>query len=98
MAATSTLGPDDAPPIRHSPRPYAYVFIMLAVVTVLEVYVAGLPFVKTDQILLLLLMATAKASLVVLYYMHLRYERRALRWVALAPFFLAVAFAGVLIV
>src|SRR5438046_10629346 len=63
-------------------RPYVVVFVVLAVVTLVElnVYSVGLPHLET--IILLVILATVKASLVVAYYMHLRYEPR---WLALIP-------------
>ena len=67
----------------HVRRPYVYVFLILAAVTVLEVYVSGLEFLAVYRITFLIVMATAKASLVVAYYMHLKYEPR---WMMLIPF------------
>ncbi len=64
-------------------RPYVYVFLVLAAVTVLEVYVSTLSFLALYRITFLIVMATAKASLVAAYYMHLKYEPR---WIMLIPF------------
>jgi len=64
-------------------RPYVYVFLVLAAVTVLEVYVSSLSFLALYRITFLIVMATAKASLVAAYYMHLKYEPR---WIMLIPF------------
>jgi caa(3)-type oxidase subunit IV len=63
-------------------RPYVVVFVVLFVVTLAElsVYSLGLPHLAT--ILILVVLATIKGSLVVAYYMHLRYEPR---WLALIP-------------
>jgi caa(3)-type oxidase subunit IV len=63
-------------------RPYVVVFVVLFVVTLAElsVYSLGLPHLVT--ILILVVLATIKGSLVVAYYMHLRYEPR---WLALIP-------------
>src|SRR5438552_18985088 len=63
-------------------RRYVVVFVDLAVVTLVELsaYRLGLPHLET--IIILVILATVKASLVVAYYMHLRYEPR---WVALIP-------------
>src|SRR2546425_11897353 len=57
-------------------------FVILATVPfgALNVYSLGIPHPETIPILVLL--ATIKASLVVAYYMHLRYEPR---WIALIP-------------
>jgi cytochrome c oxidase subunit 4 len=67
----------------HAKRPYVYVFLVLAVVTLLEVYASGLEFLAIYRITILIVMATVKASLVAAYYMHLRYEPR---WIMLIPF------------
>jgi cytochrome c oxidase subunit 4 len=61
-----------------------YVFVILGVVTLIEVFISGLQgLVQIDKIAILVSLATAKASLVVAYYMHLRYEPR---WLMLIPF------------
>lgn len=77
-AATKSEGPLEQ--VRK--RPYVVVFGVLAVVTFIElnVYSMGLPRLETITILVVL--ATIKASLVVAYYMHLRYEPR---WLTLIP-------------
>ena len=62
----------------------------LAVLTAIEVGVAGLAIPKTFQIVLLLLLAVGKALLVAMYYMHLRYDRPILAIIGGFPFFLAV--------
>jgi len=67
-------------------RPYIPVFVTLAVVTGLELAITTpgyFPVLEhTFRIVLLVIMSTIKASLVVAYYMHLRYEPR---WLALIP-------------
>jgi len=67
----------------HVKRPYVYVFLALAIVTAIEVYVSQLSFATLDRISILIVLATFKASLVVAYYMHLKYEPR---WMMLIPF------------
>jgi len=74
---------------RHHPN-YILVWGILAVLTAVEVGVAFLPWAKMTIILLLVGLAVWKALLVALYFMHLRYERRPLRILALAPLPLAV--------
>ncbi len=65
-------------------RPYVYVFVVLAVFTLIEVFISGIQgLAALDRITILISLATAKASLVVAYYMHLRYEPR---WLMLIPF------------
>jgi cytochrome c oxidase subunit 4 len=61
---------------------YFSVFVLLAALTVAELLVTTLPILKIP---LLLGLATAKAWLVIQFYMHLRYENRLLTWVFLIP-------------
>lgn len=63
-------------------RPYVLVFAILAVVTFAELNVFSLSLAPLERIAILVVLATIKASLVVAYYMHLRYEPR---WIALIP-------------
>ena len=70
-------------------RPYVLVFALLGLVTILEVQVPGLGvrfgIAGSTQILLLMASSVAKASLVALYYMHLRYEPRILKLLPVGP-------------
>ena len=63
-------------------RPYVPVFAVLAVVTLVELSVYGIGLPHLETIVILVLLATVKASLVVAYYMHVRYEPR---WLMLIP-------------
>ena len=69
---------------------YLRVFVFLAVLTAIEVGVALLPVPKSIQVLLLIALALGKASLVAMYYMHLRYEGQVLRIVAIGPLLFAI--------
>ncbi|MFA5895318.1 MAG: cytochrome C oxidase subunit IV family protein [Thermoplasmata archaeon] len=83
-AEAATAAQAVAPTEEVHKRPYVYVFLILAVATVIEVFVSGLQgLVETEKITILVTLATSKASLVVAYYMHLRYEPR---WLMLIPF------------
>ncbi len=89
-AETATATPAATPTEEHVRRPYVYVFLILAVVTAIEVFVSqlNLPTISgiapsVLRISILILLATFKASLVVAYYMHLKYEPR---WMMLIPF------------
>ena len=53
--------------------PYIRVFILLAVLTIIEVVLAQLPIPRAP---ILIPISIIKASLVALYYMHLRYDNR----------------------
>lgn len=65
---------------------YLSVWGILLLFTILEVAITEyVPEGKASVSMLMTLMI-GKAILVVLYYMHLRYESRALRWVVAVPF------------
>ena len=70
---------------RHGHPNYIGIWVMLAVLTGVELGVAFLPFSKTVLIVLLIGLAFWKAALVALYYMHLRFEPNRLRILAVAP-------------
>jgi caa(3)-type oxidase subunit IV len=76
---------------------YSAVFGALFVLTILELYVNQLIESKDGQISVLIALMMAKAGLVVLYYMHLRWESRVLRWLVLIPFFAAIFFVTILL-
>ncbi len=73
----------------HHPN-YIGIFVMLAVLTGIELGVAFLPWSKLTLVLILLGLAVWKALLVALYFMHLRFEPNRLRILAIAPLPLAV--------
>ena len=73
----------------HHPN-YVGIFVMLAVLTGIELGVAFLPWSKLTLVLLLLGLAVWKALLVALYFMHLRFEPNRVRILAIAPLPLAV--------
>ena len=77
---------------------YIAIWVWLAVLTVLEVgvaFVSHLP--KVALIVLLVGMAVFKAALVAMYFMHLKFERRTLRTIAIIPLPLAVLLVLVVI-
>jgi caa(3)-type oxidase subunit IV len=81
-----------------SRSPYLYVFLTLVALTLAElgvVYVPGIGNVLLVAALVLL--AVAKAGLVLIYFMHLGSETRALKLMVLIPFSLPALFALVLI-
>lgn len=76
---------------------YAVVFVLLGVLTLVELGVArtsGVP--RAAVIVALVTIAVAKAALIALFYMHLRFETRILRFTVLAPL-LAPAVYGVIL-
>ncbi len=68
----------------QEPR-YMAVWGGLAVLTLLEVWVAGTGLAKSLIVALLIGMAIWKAALVALYYMHLKFEPLRLIVLAIAP-------------
>ena len=68
----------------HGPS-YMAIFWYLAVLTVVEIAVIFLPIGKLAIGVLLVSMASAKAALVALYFMHLRFETKTLGYIALTP-------------
>ena len=78
---------------RHSQPNYLLIGIWLAGLMLLGVLLSevsghGLPMPRWGIVALILALSTIKASLVALYYMHLKMDRRLLVFVALAPFLL----------
>ncbi|MFM8998549.1 MAG: cytochrome C oxidase subunit IV family protein [Actinomycetota bacterium] len=59
-----------------SPREYIRIALILAVVTALEVAVYYVPALEAFLVPLLFLFAIVKFALVVLWFMHLRFESR----------------------
>lgn len=75
--------------VKHPP--YLAIWVMLALLTVFEIGVAFFQsWSKLTIILILVFLAVWKALLVALYYMHLRFESRRLKILAIAPLPLAV--------
>jgi len=84
--------------VTTSRRGYLVVFLALVALTGAElglVYVPGIA--RAALIAGLILLAVAKAALVLLFFMHLAGERRALKLTVILPFLLPAAFALVLI-
>ena len=75
---------------QHAEPNYMGVFWWLLALTVLEIAVIYMPMAKTIIVILLVGMAISKATLVALYFMHLKFERRTLGVIALTPFILCV--------
>lgn len=69
----------------HGSPSYMTIFWWLAVLTVVEIGVIFLPISKLAIGILLIALASSKAALVAMYFMHLRFERRTLGWIALTP-------------
>lgn len=74
----------------HAEPNYMAVFYWLAALTVIEVVVTFLPLTKLAIGAILVVLAFSKASLVALYFMHLKFERRTLLLIAVTPVLLCV--------
>ena len=84
--STHTQGHDD----HHEmgPKTLIIVWLVLTVMTVITVYVATVDFGRAINIIVAMVIATIKASIVAYYFMHLKFEDK-LTWVyALYPMFL----------
>ncbi len=69
---------------------YIGVFWCLLVLTVMEVGVIFMPIARLLIAILLVGLALSKASLVAMYFMHLKFERRTLGLIAVTPLLLCV--------
>jgi cytochrome c oxidase subunit 4 len=71
--------------IKHEEPNYIAIWIWLALLTIVEIWTANTGLHRAIVIAALVGLAVAKASLVALYFMHLRFERRTLGLIALTP-------------
>lgn len=76
---------------------YLVIFLILAVLTALEIAVTYLGLGKTTLITLLIALAVSKAGLVAFYFMHLKTETRALKLSVIVPLCFPALLAAVLI-
>lgn len=77
---------------------YLVIFVVLAVLTVVELGVAlspGIP--KAAVVVALVALALSKAALIALFYMHLRFETRILRLTVFGPLVAPAVYGIVLI-
>ncbi len=74
----------------HKQPNYGAIFWALFILTVCEIIVANLHFAKPIIVVTLVFLAIVKASLVALFYMHLKFEKYVIYIIALFPLFLAV--------
>ena len=83
----------------HAPnrKEYGVIFIVLGVLTLLEIGVAKAPIGRTPMIVGLVGMAVTKAAIVGLFYMHLKHETKILKFSIALPMSLPALYAFVLI-
>ena len=78
-----------------SAKIYLLIWGWLAGLMLIGVFLSELPIPKTTVVLLVLILSTIKATLVALYYMHLKSDRRLLAFVLVAPFIIIALAIGV---
>ncbi|MCZ7626335.1 MAG: oxidase [Candidatus Methylomirabilota bacterium] len=76
--------------VRRDTPHYIAVFWWLLGLTLAEVVVIFLPLARLATGFLLVGFALSKASLVAMYFMHLRFERRVLALIAITPVILCL--------
>ena len=74
----------------HAHHNYIKIFIILSVLTAVEIGVTFLGLPRPLLVALLVSLAVWKAALVALHFMHLKIEKRTLTIVAVIPFILCV--------
>jgi len=75
--------------VTHKRPNYAAIFWALLILTIFEIIVANLPAAKPFAVAGLVLLAMIKASLVALFYMHLKFEKFVIYLIVIFPLFLA---------
>lgn len=81
----------------HKDPNYMAIFWWLAALTVIEIGVIYTPMARLLIGILLVSLAISKASLVAMYFMHLRFERRTLGLIAVTPLFLGALLVFILL-
>jgi caa(3)-type oxidase subunit IV len=111
MATAEAATHPEAEPVYHHGTatvvghpPYMQVFVWLIVLTAIEVFPIfteiffdWTPIPHDIWVPILLLLAFIKATLVAMYYMHLKYDQSWLMWVLLGPFAFALLFGAVIV-
>ena len=85
---------EQIPAVKHRHPPYLLVFLALAVLTAVEVGVTYVPAIP--QVPVLLGLSLVKALLVILYFMHLKFESRWFAFIFFVPFLLVIPMLFVL--
>jgi cytochrome c oxidase subunit 4 len=81
----------------HKHPNYMAIFWYLAILTVVEIAVIYLPLAKFTIGVLLCALALGKATMVAMYFMHLRFEARTLGMIAVVPLLIATLLIFVLL-
>jgi cytochrome c oxidase subunit 4 len=82
-------------PTEHAEPNYWMVWLVLLILTIIELGVAKSPMPKVAIIVSLCALALAKAAIVAAYFMHLKFEKYALILVVMSPLVLsAILYIG----
>ena len=81
----------------HVSPNYWLIWLYLFILTVIEIAVIFTPVARLLIVIALVSLALVKATLVAAYFMHLRFEARALALIALTPLFLGAVLISILI-
>jgi cytochrome c oxidase subunit 4 len=81
----------------HAGPSYMTIFWWLTALTIIEVGVIFMPIAKVVIAILLISLALSKASLVAMYFMHLRFERLTLGLIAITPLVLGTLLIFILV-
>jgi len=82
---------------QHHPN-YLLVFVSLAVLTAIEVVITYVPLLEPVLTPILLVLSFFKAILVILYFMHLRFDSRWYSFIFFVPFLLVIPMIIVLLI
>ncbi len=93
QAHADAHAPGHAPEV-HFPswKTYRWVALILAVITVVEVWVYYIPTFVASRLFIpaLLIMSAVKFAIVVMFYMHLKYDAKVFRALFIGPLMIAV--------
>ena len=73
----------------HPKVPYVAIAATLFVMTIITVAVSFVDLGKTGNVILAMAIASFKASLVILFFMHLKFEKKTMVVICLIPYVLA---------
>jgi len=85
---------DHAHPVEHAhpgAKQYVGIAVVLTVITAIEVAVFYVPALHFALVPILLTLSALKFGLVVMFYMHLKFDHRLFSWLFVVPMLIAVA-------
>jgi cytochrome c oxidase subunit IV len=91
-------GNTDAVHEHPGPKKYLMIMLILGILTGIEVAVFYIEALAPVLVPTLLVLTTGKFALVVMYYMHLKFDSRLFSWVFVAPLILTMAVVVSLII